>query len=1114
MEQRSRASPMTQTQVSVAADVFPRTLSLATVNAQGDWATKYLGIPWASGADTPSGNGNDNCLSCLGLRNLVYKEELGAVLPSHYEELLAYQAGFDPRPFREIRDPEDIRPFDTVAFMVRGIESHVGVMVDKKHMLHNSKDVDACIERVDRDPWKSLSPRFYRYSPNTQKDVVCRDVRVIGPYVVPSHTYVSIVAIPERTTIRGAIDLAFPHISERMLSRIQVNIGKDVVSACYWGSVRPKAWDIVVIRVKPDAGFSWFGIVLMLVVAVAAAAVTGGVLAPLVGGGWLAAGSVSAGIAGALVGLAGGLLVNALIATKDPIAPTKTYAISGFQNTLNANGPVPSLLGQMRWAPPLGVLPFNQVIGAERYAIAILLIGYGPVAFTIDDVNLGNTPITRYYGLTYEIRNGYDSDGPLTIQSQQILEDGDNVIDLRYDSTHPVITGDDGIPTVQLVPTGRFTAQATEIAEVELFYPGGLITISKDGDIQTATQTLTIAYRKTGTSTWVTFPVTITGNNAKAFWRTFTYTLPSVGQYEFQLTKNNLDHDSVKAGRSTSEKVQWTCLRSFRNSYPLNYKKPMALLAIRAKSSSQLSGALSAISVMTRRICKDWDATTTSWITRATSNPASLYRYVLQGPENAYPRLDAEIDLGDIADWANYCNNTGLYYNNVHQASESQDTVLDDVAAAGRALKHDRGDLMSVIIDRARTDFKALLTPANTSGFQFTNPKVTFPDAFLVDFMDETFNFAPAQRVVPWPTHVGEVVTTQALSLVGKTSPAEVWKEARRRQYEASLRQNGYTCTIDMEHMTCTRGDAVLLSHFVMNSRQMGGYVRIVEGLTGLIRIDNLVTMEAGRTYQMRCRHLDGTTTVYALLNDPGETSTVRLASPTAAALPIVGDLVAIGEVSTVTRELIIKGIEVGDNFSATLTLVDSAPTLDALAAAETPPAWDGVVHKNVTLTYIAPKTPYISLIQSGSAIAAYETSSNLHPVAVTVMPFPGDAVIPQSMQVQHRIYGTSVWTVEAPSLLPPGVDILSGYSAGDILDIQGRTINNGVVSPWTITNNYTVLLDDTPATAGTISQELTTGGFTADLGSTDIGDPVGIQEDLGLTASPVYYTTDLGTAP
>src|SRR3954454_7243634 len=101
------------------------------------WSYDYIGLPWARRGSVRSG------VSCLGLRDLVFRDVLKVDLVTYNEEvsfgecneITSLQQGQDIRPWIEV-DPAEAREFDCVTFRLRGLDSHLGVIVGRGCMLH------------------------------------------------------------------------------------------------------------------------------------------------------------------------------------------------------------------------------------------------------------------------------------------------------------------------------------------------------------------------------------------------------------------------------------------------------------------------------------------------------------------------------------------------------------------------------------------------------------------------------------------------------------------------------------------------------------------------------------------------------------------------------------------------------------------------------------------------------------------------------------------------------------------------------------------------------------------------------------------------------------------
>ena len=96
------------------------------------WSTRYLDIPEAE-------------CHCWELARRIYRGELGIVLPA-YEgalasseeraEVAALVDGEMGRARWQAVDSDDIRPFDVLVFRRGRLRSHIGIAIDRRHMIH------------------------------------------------------------------------------------------------------------------------------------------------------------------------------------------------------------------------------------------------------------------------------------------------------------------------------------------------------------------------------------------------------------------------------------------------------------------------------------------------------------------------------------------------------------------------------------------------------------------------------------------------------------------------------------------------------------------------------------------------------------------------------------------------------------------------------------------------------------------------------------------------------------------------------------------------------------------------------------------------------------------
>ena len=127
---------------------------------------KYLGIPFADhGAD------RSGC-DCFGLVQLVYREELGLVLPqlgdiygsayARQEVDAAVKAAVCGDWTVDVTGGPYL-PWDVLVFRRGRDECHVGLYLWPGTMLHILQGVDSCLERYDGTRWGRMFCRAIRH---------------------------------------------------------------------------------------------------------------------------------------------------------------------------------------------------------------------------------------------------------------------------------------------------------------------------------------------------------------------------------------------------------------------------------------------------------------------------------------------------------------------------------------------------------------------------------------------------------------------------------------------------------------------------------------------------------------------------------------------------------------------------------------------------------------------------------------------------------------------------------------------------------------------------------------------------------------------------------------
>lgn len=1000
------------------------------------WSSTFIGIAYADRGRSRAG------ADCWGLARIVYAEKLGVDLPSYVED---YPSSSASQPIAGLVGRvsslpvwEKVagvpQPFDILVFRNGRHDSHIGIAADRGLMLHMVEGDQARLENFSGGRWASRFVAAYRYRDGAARrpHLPSGSIEVMagGPFRDPTEGADHV--LPPGMTIAEIVATVMPGIHGGMLDKVEVLLEVGAASTpvlrAAWSRVRPR--DGVRVRVTLAPGSDKLRGILSVVVSIAALAV-GSLMAP-----WLAA---NVGIFGAstwqsIAGLGtlviGTLAINALVpAPQAPEArsPKPNYQISSWRNPISPDGVVPSVLGKRRYAPPFATLPHSRIKDGKQYISAVFCFGYGPVA--IYGERIGQTPLDDFTGVTRQARMGEEDDTPIRLVDVQVMTE-----QIGTELTCPYPRNDRGEiisgPPAP-VPVKRQLATDCKRARIIVSFPQGLVKISDKGEEKSAFVEIRMRSRPVGETDWtITRTAKVYATSRDPFFREFSWSLSSRGDHEVQVAR--LTPESTNAQRM--DRVQLVEIQGIRPEYWDNFGKPLALVALRIKASLQLSGGLDSYNALVSRICPDWDYEDEAWVTRETRNPASLYRRALQGPENAEPTPDDEIDLDALADWHDFCRLKGLSYDEVHDFAGSKEDTLVRLAAAGRASPRHDGSKWTVVIDRPKTLVVDEFNARNSHSFRWNHTYSKPPHAFRIPFLDRTNGYQAAERLVHRPGFdPANITITEQLDLPGKTDPVEIWIEGRRKWHEARYRADTYQLIVDSMTRPAVRGDLVMLNHDVLARVTKAARVVAVEG--DLVVLDDVIEMEFGTVYAIRFRwYADdedavGESVVRQVQTFAGEHRCVWVSD--ASRLPDVGAIVHFGPLVEESLPCIVKSVEAGENMSAVYTLIAASDDIDDATDAEVPPPWSPRVGQELSLPG-EPGQPVFTRILSGRAT---EDENGLIVYVVDDDDTEVDAV---EFDIDHRLFGAPTWTTVTVDAGTGGVEI-TGYANGDTVQLRAR---------------------------------------------------------------------------
>lgn len=836
--------------------------------------------------------------------------------------------------------------------------------------------------------------------------------------------------------------------------------------ASHWHRVRPRAGAAVLIRVVPMGGGGGGKNPLRVVLSIAVIAASF-FLGPQLGvalglptastlGGLLAAPiNLAAAVGGFIITTVGTLLINALVPPPRPqlsalslgARSSPALALTGTSNRAAPYHPVICVYGRVRVFPVLAARTLTESEGDESYLRALFDFGYGPIE--LSDIRIGAVPLTQFDGVETQIRQGWDSDAKQTLYPAAVREDGYAM----------ALTQAGG---AQIVETRDETTEA--ILDVTFL---GLVVFDAEANRTPRTVTVRFEWRAVGAGSW-TLHQERAFNAASDQRLVFGHRIvfPAAGRYELRVTRLTADTTDP----AIRDQTYLTAVRSVTGEYPIR-AKGRCLLAMRIRASGQLAGQLDQVSAVAERFLPVW--TGSAWVTQKTRNPAWAYVDVLRGRANRRRVPDSRLDLPAFLDWAAACaaappTGTGprWEFNGVFDFQTTAFEALRDIASAGRAAFGMRDGKFSIVRDAPQEVPIQHFSPRNSAGFTGRRLFRREAHALRVRYIEPQREWSQ-QEVLVYADGQDESSASEfeELELFGCTSRDQAWREGRYHMAVARLRPERYELTTDIEHLLCTRGDLVRVSHDVpmwgLGSGRIAGLTTDGGGNVTTITLDEAVPMAAGGSYAVRIRRADASSVTAGVVAVAGEHTTLTLdpAIPAASA-PEIGDLALFGEAGRETVELIVREIRPGPDLSARLVLVDAAPAVHAAETAPIPP-WDPQATEPPVITRPVPRPAQIIEVFSDSR-ALIRTPEGLivSRVGVDARAAPGEPIVGVGLQLRWRPAGSGQrWRLSAAEEGPRATLFTGSVADRASVEVAVRAVGpGGETGEWTAAVTHEVI--------------------------------------------------------
>ncbi len=513
---------------------------------------------------------------------------------------------------------------------------------------------------------------------------------------------------------------------------------------------------------------------------------------------------------------------------------------------------------------------------------------------------------------------------------------------------------------------------------------------------------------------------------------------PARGQYQIKV--NRLTDDSNID--SLLNDSYWTALKSITYRNPVNFPN-ISGTAMRIKATDQLNGTVNSYNAIVSTLMKSYNPDKDLWVDDvATSNPADIFRYVLQSPAFAkYEQItDDKIDLEKLKEWWIYCNSLNLTFNKVIDSDTSIDDVLNDICAAGVATLSKVDNVFSVIIDNERPYVKGLVTPRNSWDYKGNINYPELPDALRVEFRNAEIGYSTDERIVYMDGFdENNAKLFERLEFSSCTNADLAYWYGRRYFATALLQPETHTFKMDFEHLTFNRGDRInLVNDVILVGVGQGRIKELViddeDNITGFV-IDDKVNIPSTKNFAVRIRDNNGKGFNYYLLKQfVGVSNSFTFAqSLTAENAPAIGSLCAFVEDGK-ELDLIITQIKTTSNETATITAVDYAPA--RFTPIEEFPEWSS----NITIPgdFYKPYAPELNgEIKSDESVMIRNSDGSL--TSIMIIPLKNrneNSVIPV---IQVKITGATEWFIPNTLKNDSNELVLTGLSDGSYYDISIR---------------------------------------------------------------------------
>lgn len=520
---------------------------------------------------------------------------------------------------------------------------------------------------------------------------------------------------------------------------------------------------------------------------------------------------------GSVIGMAGSMLVNALIpAPKTPktqaaaslAAASPTYSIGSQGNAARLGQPIPTIYGRHMVYPDFGALPYTEYAGNEQYLYQLFVIGQG--AYDIEAIRIEDTPISSFEEITTEI---IQPGGTVTLFPT-------NVVTSDEVAGQEALTGEVLGPFVAVASGDRANYLAFDVVASR-----GLYYANDDGGLSAVGMTWReeaqlIDDDGVAIGPWVNLSNRSLELATTTPQRRSSKYLVTAGRYQCRLVRTDTKQTDSRYGHE----LDWAGLRAY---LPGDQQYgDLTLVAMKLRATNNLSAQASRkINMIVQRKLSAWNPVT-GWGASVPSRSIAWAIADICKSTYGAKLTDSRINLQGLYDLDQVWTARGDTFNAVF---DSQSTVMEALtlaARAGRAVPFVQGGIVHVVRDQPATLPTAMFTQRNiiknSLNIEYLMASEDTADCIDVTYFDEnTWSDRTVRAKLP-----GSTETKPAkMSMFGVTNRQQAWQEGMYAAACNRYRRRLPTFATEMEGFIPTICDLIGLQHDMPKWGQSGEIV-------------------------------------------------------------------------------------------------------------------------------------------------------------------------------------------------------------------------------------------------------------------------------------------------